>query len=403
MSAGILINYIDRVNIAHALVPMAAELKLSKVEQGVVLSAFSWGYVVFMVVGGFLVDRFGPHRAAAAAGAAWSMATAATGASWGLGPLLVSRIALGMGEAPIFPANARLVREEFSPDERGLATAIFDAGSYIGAALAAPLVVFLVFRVGWRVCFVACALLGFLWVLVWCRFAHGLSEGAGARGGHRRRLHLRELLRIARSVKILGASYGFFAYNYSKSFFLTWFPAYLVSERGFSFLQVGLVGVVPPTCAVVGELAAGAWTDRLIRRGVSVTLARKLPLCLGMALAGTVGLTDIATSRWQVVAILSFAFAATIAASPGIWAIPGDLAPSPQHVGTIGGFQNAVANIAGIVAPIATGFLLERTGSFSLALTVSGAVAISGAISYWFVVGELRPIWEEGKVGALEH
>lgn len=150
--------------------------------------------------------------------------------------------------------------------------------------------------------------------------------------------------------------------------------------------------MVPPLFAVVGGLSAGAWTDRMIRRGVSVTLARKLPLCLGLLLSSSIALTEFVTVEWAVLLLLSFAFATTIAASPGIWCIPGDIAPSPNFVGTIGAIQNTFSNVAGVVAPLVTGLILAHTGSFEWALIASGVIAATGALSYWFVVGELSPI-----------
>lgn len=396
LSGGILISYVDRVNLSHALLPLSKDLGLSPVEQGILLSAFSWGYVAFMGIGGWLVDRIGPVSASASAASIWSFATAATGVAWGFPSLLVSRIAVGLGESPIFPAAARIVRDNFPIEERGRATALFDAGSYAGIAISAPLVVYLIFAFGWRVSFLVCAGLGFVWVAVWLFFVgrygpiNDLSIMQRAAPPS-----FTEVKRLILNRKVLGASYGFFCYNYSKSFFLTWFPAYLVSERGFTFLSVGVVAILPALCAIAGELIAGAWTDRLIRRNVSVTVARKLPICIGMVLASTVAITEIVSSQWAVVALLSFAFASTIAASPGIWAIPGDIAPSARHVGTIGGIQNTFSNIAGIVAPVITGLIVARTGSFATALTLSAVIAVSGAICYWFVVGELQPLWNE--------
>ncbi|MGA7740279.1 MAG: MFS transporter [Polyangia bacterium] len=398
MSLGILVNYIDRVNISHALVPISAELHLSPVERGVLFSAFSWGYVALMGIGGLLIDRYGAIRMSATAACAWSLSTLLSGLAWNFSSILVSRFAVGIGEAPIFPANARLVREEFPLDERGRATALFDVGSYIGTALSAPIVVFLIVSFGWRTSFFACALLGLIWVALWLRLAPGLSGSNPTSAPAPRRPVLNGIGCLLRNRKVLGASCGFFAYNYAKSFFLTWFPAYLVSEKGFSFLRVGIVGMIPAMCAVLGGLSAGWWTDRLIRNGISVTVARKLPLCLGMLLAASVVLADHVTSQWAVLGVLSFAFASTIGASSGIWAIPGDIAPSSDYVGTIGGIQNTVANMAGIVAPVITGWLVAKTGSFGPALALSGAISVSGAVCYWFVVGELRPLWtvEEG-------
>lgn len=396
MSSGIVINYIDRVNISHAILPMSRELKLSAIEQGVVLSAFSWGYVLFMLLGGVLVDRAGPVRVAGLAATFWSLGTAWTGLAGSFTSILASRLSVGVAEAPIFPANARLVRDCYPLQERGRATAVFDAGSYVGTAICAPLVVPIIVYLNWRISFVICSLLGLLWVGFWTHSATSL----------RRRLTSTKPLAAAeeakptgavvggllRNRKVLGASFGFFAYNYGKSFYLTWFPAYLVNEEGFTFLSVGLAGIVPPLCAIAGELCAGWWTDRAIIRGMSVTFARKLPICLGLILSSSIALSTVVNSKGLILGVLSFAFAANISASPGIWAIPGDIAPRSALVGTIGGIQNTFSNIAGIVAPVVTGYLFGITGSFGLPLLLSGIVSVLGALSYWLVVGILDPL-----------
>lgn len=393
MSSGILINYLDRVNISHALIPISEELNLSVAEQGIILSAFSWGYVVFMSIGGILVDRFGPIKMAAISASFWSIATAISGTASSYLSMLLARFSVGIGEAPIFPANARIVKDEFPLEERGRATALFDAGSYIGTALAAPIIVYVMLAFGWRVTFFACASIGLIWVYAWLTLAPQLTKTTDKNSlllGNR--LSRKEYFGLLRKKKILGASYGFFCYNYAKSFFLTWFPAYLVTERGFSFVTVGIVGMIPAIFAVIGELISGTFTDLMIRRGWSVTIARKLPLCLGLILSVSIVFTELIESQIAIISILSFSFAATIAASPSIWAIPGDIAPSPNFVGTIGGIQNTFSNIAGIVAPIITGLFVSFFDSFLPALVFSSMIALSGAISYWFIVGDLVPI-----------
>jgi len=395
MSLGILINYIDRVNISHALIPLSKELNLSQVQQGVVLSAFSWGYVALMPVGGVLVDRWGAVFISTGAATVWSLATAWSGIAHNFVTMFMSRLFVGVGEAPIFPADARLVHDEFPLNERGKATALFDAGSYVGIALCAPIVVIVMTTFGWRISFLACSCFGLIWAVVWSRCAPRLQTATlslDCKLAPQQQYRL-GFKRLIVNRKVLGASFGFFCYNYSKSFYLTWFPTYLVTERGFSFLKVGIVGMIPPLFAVIGESFSGAWTDWMISRGVSITVARKTPLCIGMLLGSTIMLTEVVTSQWAILSILSFAFAATISSSPSIWTIPGDLAPLPNYVGAIGGIQNTFSNLAGIIAPVITGLLVAKTGSFSIALIVTAVVAVSGSLSYWFVVGELRPLW----------
>jgi MFS family permease len=390
MAVGIAINYVDRVNISHAMLSIAADLKLTRVQQGAILSAFSLGYVAAMLPGGFLVDRIGPGRMAAIGATAWSMATAWTAFAHTPGSLLLSRIAVGIGEAPIFPANARLVRERFPLHERGLATALFDSGSYFGTAVSAPIVVSVILLAGWRWSFGACTLLGLLWVPLWVRTARASHDEGSTNALPSAVPGGRDVVRLLSSKNVLAAGAGFFCYNYVKSFFLTWFPTYLVSSQNFSFGSVGYVGLIPPLCAILADLGAGWSTDRMIRAGVRLTVARKAPICLGLLIGGigVIGLV-VATNHVLVIAFASLAFASTMAASSGIWAIPGDIAPRPALVGTIGGIQNTFSNMAGFVAPLATGILLQYSNAFSAPLILSAVAALGGAVLYWFAVGSL--------------
>lgn len=413
MFMGIVINYMDRVNISHAIVLIAEDLHLSALQQGVIMSSFSWGYVVFMLMGGWLVDRYGPRLMNSLACLAWSIFTALGALTGGFLPFLVSRFLIGAGEAPIFPGNARVVRTWFPLNERGRATALFDVGSYVGSALIAPIIIVLMLNFGWRPAFIICAVFGVIWSAVWFFYYREPEQ--------HKSVSSRELAYINKdNVKqempsevkmsiwgllkyrqIWGMSLGFFCYNYLKNFFLTWFPSYLIDEKGFSFIKVGFVALIPPMSAIVAELLVGHLTDKLIERGVNVTWARKVPLCVGMLLSSVIILAAFTESGFWTVVLLSISYASVISASTGIWAIPGDVAPSKHEVGRIGGIQNTFSNIAGIVAPIVTGALFGLTGSFVLPLVISGALAIVGALSYWFIVGELKPLRHDPALGKL--
>lgn len=396
MFAGIAINYLDRVNISHTIVPMADEFDISPGAQGVILSAFSWGYVLGMPIGGSLVDRLGPRRMAAAACIAWSAVTLLTSLSTGFISLLVFRVALGAAEAPIFPANARVVRTWFPLHERGTATALFDSGSYVGAALAAPLSVWIIVEWGWRWAFAAFAAGGALWAVVWLWQYRDEPDADGLVEESDFGFTVRDVIGLLRLRPVAGAAAGFFCYNYLKSFFLTWFPAYLVSERGFSLLKVGWYALIPPGFAIVGELVAGRMTDGFIRRGRSVTFARRVPLVGGLCLAATIVFATLVDSEALALLFFTVSYTGLIAASPSIWAIPGDLARSHAEVGRIGGAQNTISNIGGIVAPIVTGLLYGVSGSFVLPLALSAVLVVAGALSYLLVVGELRPLPTSG-------
>ncbi len=404
MFLGIVINYMDRVNISHAIILIAKEMHLSSIEQGIVLSLFSWGYVLFMPVGGWLVDKYGPRIMNAIACLAWSGFTILGAISGGYTTFLISRLLLGAGEAPIFPGNARVVKTWFPIQERGRATALFDVGSYVGAALVAPLIIYMMLRIGWRSSFIIFGIVGGLWSIAWYLYYREPEKHPGVSSEeiayiekgenieNKDAKHNLSFWSLLKYRKIWGMALGFFCYNYIKNFFLTWFPSYLIAEKGFSFIKVGVVALIPPMCAIIAELLVGHLTDKLIERGVNVTIARKAPLCIGMLLSSVIILAAFTQSSLWTVVFLSLAYAAVISASTGIWAIPGDIAPSKNEVGRIGAIQNTFSNIAGIVAPIITGALFGITKSFVLPLVISGILAIIGALSYWFIVGELKPL-----------
>lgn len=390
MSCGIAISYLVRVNISHAIIPIAEEYSLNEVQQGMLLSAFAWGYVTLMFIGGILVDKFGALKMSFRSAIAWSLCTAVSsmGVSWIM--IFSSELLAGASEAPIFPANAKIVRNNFKENERGRATAIFDSGSYVGTAISAPLMSFLIMNLSWRYAYIAIASIGILWAIIWRHISKDLYDTN--QNVCKSKLSRKNVISCIANRKVIGMSIGFFCYNYIKNFYLTWFPSYLVAEKGFSILKIGIWGMMPSIAAVIGGLVAGTITDIMISKGFTKTFARKLPLCIGLICSSSIVLANFVQSEYIAVALLSFSFAMAIAASPSIWAIPGDIAPDTNLVGTIGGIQNTVSNIAGIVAPIITGYIIYKTGGFGMALLVSGIVSCIGAFSYIFIVGKLDRI-----------
>jgi ACS family glucarate transporter-like MFS transporter len=390
MSCGIAISYLVRVNISHAIIPIAKEYSLNEMQQGMLLSAFAWGYVALMFIGGIMVDKFGALKMSFRSAIAWSLCTAVSsiGFSWTM--IFSSELLAGASEAPIFPSNAKIVKNNFGEDERGRATAIFDSGSYIGTAISAPLMSFLIVNFSWRYAYIVIAIVGILWAIVWKYISKNLYDTNEFIT--KTKLSRKNVIACITNKKVIGMSLGFFCYNYIKNFYLTWFPSYLVAEKGFSILKVGIWGMLPSIAAVIGGLIAGTITDKMISKGYSKTFARKLPLCVGLVCSSSIVFANYVQSGYFAVALLSFAFAMAIAASPSIWSIPGDIAPDSNLVGTIGGIQNTVSNIAGIVAPIVTGAIIYKTDGFEMALLVSGIVACIGAFSYIFIVGRLDKI-----------
>ncbi len=392
LSLCIAICYIFRTSISTTIIEISKEMSINENIQGYILSAFSFGYVAFMLIGGLLVDRFGTNRILTITMIILSLSTILLGFAHYWICILILRFLIGALEAPAFPACARFVNKNFGTTERGRATSIFDTGSYVGAAICVPIIVFFISKYSWRESQYFFGILGLVWVFLWFLFTKNKEKISDESQKEKGKNNTKVILKFLSNKKILGASFGAFCYNYAKSFFLTWMPSYLFKDLGFSILTIGFVATIPLIGAVIGNLSSGILADVLISRGISVTYARKLPLCIGMLFSCVIILTPFVQSSAIIICLLTFSFAMNISASPSIWAIPGDIAPSNQYVGTIGGIQNTFANIAGIVAPIITGYIVYNTGNFAIVLIISGGLSILGTLSYWFVVGELASI-----------
>lgn len=386
--AAIAINYLDRVNISHTIILMADELSLSATQQGLLLSGFSIGYVIFMAIGGILSDRYGGRFIIGISCLLLSVSTIFIGFCNSFISLLILRILVGIFEAPVFPACAKIVANNFPPNEKSRATAFFDSGSYVGSAFAAPVIIFVMINYGWRYTFYASGFLGLVWFIVW--FKKFSIKPKPVDGFAVNNIEL--FRKLLKSRKMVGVCLGFFCYNYLKNFFLTWFPSYLAVEKQFSFLEVGIVSFIPPVVAIVSENITGYYIDKSIKKGIAVTYARKIPLCLGMILSSVIIVTLFTENIYLILLFVTLSYASLISASPSIWSIPSDISPNNGLVATVGGFQNTFSNLAGIIAPLFTGILIDSSGSFMLPIIFSGIIAILGAVSYWFVVGELKPI-----------
>ncbi len=400
MFLGIVINYMDRVNISHAILFIKDDLKLTPFQQGIILSSFSWGYVAFMLIGGYLTDKKGSRLIVSLSCLGWSFFTMLGTLAGNFNLFLATRVGVGMAEAPIFPSNAKVVKAWFPKNERGLATSLFDSGSYVGSALAAPLIILLMVTFGWKIAFIIFGVVGLLWSLVWYLYYREPEDFIGLSDKEKQIIPIEENTitnsqkiswkKLILNRKILSISFGFFCYNYLKNFFLTWFPTYLATERGFSIIKIGFVAILPPLMAIFGELLMGYLTDKMITKGVNLNIARKLPLCLGLLTSSIIVLSVFVSNEILAVILLTISYTALISASTGIWAIPGDISKTKHTVGIIGGVQNTFSNIAGIIAPLITGYLVQTTGSFIVPIVVSGILTIFGAASYWYGLGDLE-------------
>lgn len=413
------INYADRSSLSITGSSISAELRFSTVQLGYIFSAFSWAYVLGQLPGGVLLDRFGARRIYALSLALWTVVTAAISLV-GLitTPVLVAvtivfalRLLLGVFESPAFPVNARVANTWFPTAERGRATAVFNSAQYFATALFAPVMGWITHELGWRWVFVMLGVLGLTLAVGWSRWMDSprhhrrvtpaeldtMTTGgalvdldeACTRAEQRVPLDRRTIAKIFSTRPLWGVYISRYAVNALTYFFITWFPVYLVEGRGLALLEVGFVAALPALCGFAGGLAGGFVSDALLRRGASLTAARKIPSVTGMALATSFALCSLTDSSALIVAIMTLAFFGKGLGALG-WAITTDIAP-PQATSFVGSTMNAFGNAAGIVTPIVIGYTVQATGSFDTALWFVAAHGVLALIGF-AVMGKIKRI-----------
>ncbi|MGJ4968631.1 MULTISPECIES: MFS transporter [unclassified Bradyrhizobium] len=412
------VNYADRATLSIAGPSLSKELHLDPVAMGYVFSAFGWSYVLAQVPGGWLLDRFGSRWVYACSIVIWSIFTMMQGwigffsGAAAVTALFALRFLVGLAEAPSFPANARIVAAWFPSNERGTASAFFNSGQYFATVIFAPLMGWIAHAFGWRHVFTVMGALGILMGLTWIRTMYGPKEHAsvnqaeldyikdggalidmeGARDGKAASggptwSHIGQLLS---NRMMLGVYIGQYCINTLTYFFLTWFPVYLVKERGLSILQAGFVATLPALCGFIGGVLGGFISDAILRKTGSLTLARKIPIVGGMLLSMAIIGCNYVDGQALVVGLMALAFFGKGIGALG-WAVVSDTSPK-EAGGVSGGLFNTFGNLSSITTPIVIGYILSATGSFNGALVFVGLNALVAACAYLLIVGKIQRV-----------
>ena len=419
------LNYGDRATLSLAGPALAKDLGLDAVTMGYLFSAFGWSYVLAQLPGGWLLDRFGSRRVYGLSILAWSLFTllqgtlplwAATAGS-AVAMLFALRLLVGVAEAPAFPANARIVATWFPTVERGTASAIFNSAQYFATVMFSPLMGWLAHTYGWTSVFYCMGALGVMVAALWFalvyspgthprisarELAHigqggalvhldlpgaGSAAAGGAPAVRPGWSHIRQLLG---NRMLLGVYVGQYCITTLTYFFLTWFPVYLVKQRHMTILNAGFVAAIPAICGFLGGVLGGLISDLLLRRGYSLTAARKTPIVLGMLLSMSMIACNYLDSSVLVVAVMALAFFGKGVGALG-WAVVADTSPR-EISGLSGALFNTFGNSAGITTPIVIGYIVGGTGSFDGALIFVAANALLAVLCYLLVVGEIRRV-----------
>ena len=400
-----MLNYADRAVLGVAAPAMTKELDISPVMMGLIFSVFSWTYAAAQIPGGVLLDRLGTRLTYTVSLTLWSFFTLLHGIANSVGALIAFRLGLGVAEAPCFPTNSRVLSTWFPQQERARANGAYSVGQYFGLAFLSPLLFWIVAVWGWRSLFLLFGAIGIVYGVVWyfayrdpehsksvneAELEHIRAGGGLGHEGAAIAFSWSNVGKLLRKRQILGASIGQFCGNSTLVFFLTWFPTYLATERHMDWLKSGIYAVMPYIAASVGVLIGGYLSDTLIRRTGSANIGRKLPVVTGLLLASTIILANYVESNTMVIVIMSIAFFGQGMVNLG-WTLISDVAPKPL-MGLTGGVFNFCANLAGIITPLAVGFIVAATGSFYGALAFIGVLALIGAAAYIFIIGDVHRV-----------
>jgi MFS family permease len=385
-----LILYVDRVNISTAAPLIKAEFGLSNTELGLVFSAFAYPYALFQLIGGYFGDKFGARLTLAVSGLIVCVATAATGTVGGLASLFIARLVLGIGEGATFPTATRAMAVWTPERSWGFAQGITHAFARIGNALTPPLIALLVELISWRGSFVVLALLSLLWVLAWLRYFRDVPAAPPLTPAELAALSARSRSSVNDPVpwlklfrRMLPVTAVDFCYGWTLWLFLSWIPSFFyqnyhqdLSKSAFYSAGVFLAGVV-------GDTLGGVASDHILRRTGDRVAARRNVIATGMV-GGFLLLIPVTLVDDVNIAALSLAgafFFVELVVAP-IWAVPMDIAP--RYSGSASGMMNFGFGIAGIISPFVFGYLIDRTGSWTLPFAGSiGLLLLGAGLSFW--------------------
>ena len=374
------INFMDRASLSVANTVVRAELHLTATDMGWLLSAFSLAYGFSQLPLISLMQRIGTRWALGGGLAVWSGAQLLISLVRGLPSFLVLRVLLGVGESPFYPAGVQSVREWFPVERRGRATALMNMSQTLSLAAAPPLLTCMMLRIGWRSMFAVLGGVGMIVAAAWCLLHRPRTAAAPPAEASVPAENTWSFLLRQRTV--WGMMLGFGGVNYTSWLYIAWIPGYLETSRHLTLARSGWVGAIPFLFGALGMAFNGLVSDWQVQRGQSPATVHRLNLIAGMTLsaAGTFVVVRSASTSEAVAALSAALFCIHFAGTSG-WGYAQAIG-SRRYVASLGALQNFASFTIASVAPILTGWLLDRTHSFTLALEACSLVTLLGALSY---------------------
>jgi MFS family permease len=385
LALALFINYVDRGAVPTAAPLIQSELALSDGQLGWLFSAFFWSYALLQLPAGWLAERYGAQRVLAVGLIIWACATLLVGFVHSFAALVLLRLMLGIGESAGFPSLSKLLASALPVRSLGKGNGIVAAGYLFGPAAGAFGGGLIMAAYGWRAAFWTFGALSLLWLLPWSqvKMPRSVSTVAAAEAPTLRTLMAQPAL--------WGTALGLFSSNYTFYFMLNWLPSYVVRERGLSISEMATLTGSAYAVTAVSALLAGWAIDRVVSRYDKANLAYKSVMVV--AHVGSVACMlciAVGPPSWAVAGIFAYQVMNGIS-SPGVFAMSHILA-GPAAAGRWVGIQNACGNLAGILAPAITGYLLSRTQHFAAAFMLSAAVSLIGVVGWVWMIPRLAPL-----------
>lgn len=392
----LLLNYGDRAAIGVAAPIIMNEFNFSKVEWGIIIGAFAFGYAPFSFVGGWASDKFGVRKIMGIAILWWSTFTALTAVGFNVISFVIIRILFGCGEGPQAPVTAKNIRNWFPNRQLGAALGISQATTPLGGAVGVPLFAFLlvIFNGDWRIAFVILGLLGVVCAIGWFAVVRDnpadhpwitpkeLSDIKSDTKEEMVEYHGPKITlgKCLKKPLVWIISLTFFGYSWALNTFLGWFPTYLVQVHHIDIKTLAISASLPWIAGAIGLALGGIITDYIGKKTGNLIGSRKwftIVCLLGVAI--TFVPSAMVTSATSAVALMALAIFLLYLTGAQYWAIIAEFFPS-NYLGSIGGFVNFLANLAGIAAPIVTGFVVDTTQSWVSGFLVAAGIVTIGSL-----------------------
>jgi len=394
-------NYMDRNVLGVLNKTLQHDLSWSEIDYSNLVVAFQAAYAVGMLVVGRLIDKLGTRLGYALAMIFWSLASMGTALGSSLTSFAVSRVALGFGEAAVFPASIKAVAEWFPKKERALATGIFNAGTSIGAMLTPVVVPWINARWGWRGAFLGIGALGFVWLVFWLLIYDKPEEHPRVSRAELDYIHSDPQAPAGKikwaALLPLRQTWAFVVGKFLTDpiwwFYLFWVPGFLQSQHGLALTRIGAPIVVIYLLSDVGSVAAGWLSSSMIKRGSTVNAARKIAM-----LICAIGVTPVVfayrvESTWSAVLLIGLAAACHQGFSANLFTLTSDMFPA-RAVGSVVGIGGMAGAIGGLFIATVVGHVLQWTGSYRVPFLIAGSAYLLALV----IIHALAPRMEPAKV-----